>query len=250
MSSLRVYRAASRAVTLELLRAPEFIAPTLALPVAFYVLFASMVPGADAARIDMLARFGVFATMGPALFSFGAGVATERERGWLELLRISPAPAGAHLFSRVVATWLMTAASLALMYIAAFTVSGVRLPINVWAGLTVVHLLSALPFVFIGLSLGFMLSSRGAIAAANLALFGLAVVGGLWFPVRMLPSWLAQLAQLTPSYHLSEAARLLVSGSSTGLHDGLHEGLLHGAAACALTLVCAGVALLAWRRQS
>ncbi len=79
---------------LQAVRSPEFVLPTLALPVAFYLLFGVVLsPGGGDRAAYLLATYGIFAVMGPAIFGFGAGVANERERGWLNIRRVSPAPA-------------------------------------------------------------------------------------------------------------------------------------------------------------
>ena len=83
-------------------RMPQFIVPTILLPPAFYALFAL---GMGSSNVEIatrtLATFGVFAVMGPALFGFGANVAGERESGQLELKRLSPMPAGAHIAAKL-----------------------------------------------------------------------------------------------------------------------------------------------------
>ena len=75
-------------------RAPEFLLPTLIMPIAFYTLFAVVLPGGSEQAAYLLATFGVFTVMGPAIFGFGVAVAAEREKGWLDLKRVAPAPAG------------------------------------------------------------------------------------------------------------------------------------------------------------
>jgi len=57
------------------LRAPEFLLPTLLMPVAFFSLFAIVLPGSSDNTGYLLATFGVFAVMGPAVFGFGVAVA-------------------------------------------------------------------------------------------------------------------------------------------------------------------------------
>lgn len=241
--NLQSYRASTRAALLQLVRSPEFIVPTLALPVSFFVLFGNLMPSGDGPRLQMLARFGVFATMGPALFAFGAGVAQERERSWWRLMQVSPAPAAVHLVSKAIATWVMVAGSIALIYLAAVFWVGLTLPMKTWALLTLVHLVSATPFVLIGLTLGFVLRANAAIAAANLVMFALAVLGGLWFPLTYFPSELQTVALALPSYHLGEIARVTVGlGQESQLW-------WHALAALGLTALAAGAAHLAWHRQ-
>ncbi len=39
-------------------------------------------------------------------------------------------------------------------------------------------------------------------ALANIVTIGLAVLGGLWFPINTFPNWLQHVAHVLPSYHL------------------------------------------------
>ena len=237
------YAAEIVAECLKLLRAPEFIFPTLVLPVAFYTMFAVILPGSDQNAPYLLATFGVFAVMGPALFGFGAGVAQERERGWLKLKRAVPAPAPAYIVAKTVATLIMAAAGLVLVYVAAGFLAGVTLERATWALLLGVHILAALPFVFAGLTLGFLLGANGAVAAANLLFLALAVLGGLWIPIVVFPDLMQQIAWATPSFHLAEIA-LSAAGQAGERPVGLHLAII-----AAMTAGLALTAALTWLRQ-
>jgi len=224
-------------------RMPDFVIPTLALPVMFYTLFAVVLPGSNTQAPYLLSTFGVFAVMAPALFGFGAGVAQERERGWLRLKRAAPAPAGALIVAKTTATVIMAGLSLLMIYAVAAFAAGVSLSPMTWLGLLSVHVLSVLPFVFLGLTLGFVFGANAAIAVANIAFLAFAVLGGLWLPITLFPPIMAQIAQGLPSYHLAEIA-LGVSGADGARDIGLHLGVI--------TLMSAGLALLAglaWMRQ-
>jgi len=227
----------------KLLRAPEFIAPTLILPVVFYTLFAVVIPGPSQNAPYLLATFGVFAVMGPALFGFGAGVAAERERGWLKLQRATPAPAFGYITAKTTATVLIAMVSLALVYTVAGFAAGVELERAVWARLLVVHVLASLPFVFAGLTLGFLLGANAAVAAANLIFLALAVLGGLWIPIMVFPDVMQSIAWALPSFHIAEIA-LAASGAA-----GERPVLLHIAVVSAMTGLLALTAAFAWLRQ-
>jgi len=89
---------------LKSVRAPEFLFPTLLMPTGFYALFAVILnPGGNNA-LYLLATYGVFAVMGPAIFGFGVGVANERDRGWLQLKRVVPAPPYYYVGAKLVMT--------------------------------------------------------------------------------------------------------------------------------------------------
>ena len=66
------------------LRTPSFALPTLLFPAMFYLLFGVVLNrGNPAAAVYLMARYGVFGVMAPALFGFGVGLVLDRERGLL-----------------------------------------------------------------------------------------------------------------------------------------------------------------------
>lgn len=223
-------------------RLPQFTVPTIVTPAAFYALFAiGMGSGKPDAAAYSLATFGVFSAIGPALFGFGTGVAVERETGQLELKRVSPMPAGAHLAGKLVASLAFTAAALLLIYPLSL-IAGARLGWGQWAMLAAVHLGSVIPFALLGLGLGYRLGSKGAVAAANALFLGFAVIGGLWMPIAVLPEVLQSLAWGTPSFHLGELA-LRAAGTPRAT-----PALAHLAVLGALALAFGVFAWTGWRR--
>ena len=57
--------------------------------------------------------------MGPGIFGFGVGLAMERDQGLLKLKRAQPAPAGAHLFAKMVMSMVFAALAAGSVAIAA-----------------------------------------------------------------------------------------------------------------------------------
>lgn len=243
MSRSNPYLAELHAEILKLVRMPEFMIPTLLLPVMFYTMFAVLIPGSNEQAPYLLATFGVFAVMGPALFGFGAGVAQERERGWLTLKRAVPAPSASVIIAKTLATLLMASISLAAMYAVANFAAGVRFTPGIWMSLLAVHILSALPFVLLGLSLGFLFGANAAVAMANIVFMSMAILGGLWVPITVFPDVMTQIAQFLPSYHLAEIA-LTISGAPGDRLLAPHLG------AVGLMTGALGVgAIIAWANQ-
>lgn len=235
-----VYLREAGAEVIKSARLPQFIIPTMVLPPAFYALFALGMGNGD---IEMathtLATFGVFAVMGPALFGFGASVASERESGQLELKRLSPMPAGAHITAKLIATIVFSAFAFSIIYGLA-VIAGVRLSPAQWATLASIHALAVLPFALIGLGFGYRLGQKGAVAIANIAFLGMAVMGGLWMPVAVLPEVIQTVAWALPSYHLGELA-LMAVGQSDSANLWLHAG--------PLALITLAAAIFAWTGQ-
>jgi ABC-2 type transport system permease protein len=221
-------------------RLPQFVVPTIALPPAFYALFAlAMNGGSEEMATRLLATYGVFAVMGPALFGFGANVAAERESGELELKRLSPMPAGAHIAAKLFATVVFSVIAFALIYGLAI-LAGVRLTQVHWALLAAVHVGAVVPFSLIGLVIGYRFGQKAAIAIANVAFLGLAVLGGLWMPVTFLPQAIQAVAWVLPSWHLGEIA-LMVVGMADASNLWLHAG--------PLGLITVAACVMAWTSQ-
>jgi len=243
MTLLDQYLRETGAEILKAWRAPEFVLPTLALPVAFYAFFGIAMSGGGSQARYLLATYGVFAVMGPAIFGFGAGVATERERGWLELKRAAPGSGTLFILSKLTTTLIFSALALLLIYLCASFGGNVALPTTDWFRLLAIHLMSALPFVLIGLVLGFTFGANGAIAFSNLVFLALAALGGLWIPVFVLPDFMQAIAKLLPSYHLGEIA--LWAAHAPGDRAVGHHFLL----IAVTSAVLAALAFWRWQRQ-
>jgi len=243
MSGLKTLRLEVGAEILKAMRAPEFILPTLLFPVAFYLLFGIVLAGDSNNASYLLATYGVFAVMGPAIFGFGVAVATERTMGWLSLKRAAPAPPFAYIFAKIITTVLFASLAVALIYIVAGFAGGVELRRGVWALLLLTHILACIPFILIGLLIGFVFKANGAVAFANLAFMGLAVLGGLWIPVTVFPDLMQVIAKWLPSYHLGEIA-LKVSGAQGERSLGPHLAVVAN-----MTIFLTAAVFFFWRRQ-
>jgi ABC-2 type transport system permease protein len=223
---------------LRVLRTPSFAIPSLAFPVVFYVLFALVLPGQWGGfqkATYLLATYGVFGVIGPALFGFGVGLAIEREKGWLELKRVSPMPIFVYFTAKIAMSLAFGMAIVCLLTIAAVGFGGVRMDPLVWLRLLATLLLGTLPFCALGLWIGTLVKGEAAVAVVNLIYLPMAVLSGLWMPLFAFPVLLQKLAVVWPSWHLAQMA-LGVVGQVQGVHYGLHALVLLATTAIFLTL--------------
>ena len=224
-------------------RLPQFLLPSVLTPAAFYALFTlALAKPSPVAAAASLAGYGVFASIGHALFGFGAGVAMEREQGLIELKRVSPMPPGAYVAAKLAAAVAVTAIAIALIYALSLT-AGVRLSPARWALLICLHLLSTIPYALIGFGIGMRMGGKGAVAMANALFLGSAVIGGLWIPSSILPFWMQAIGQIVPAYHLGQIARAIVGASMMG------NLAVHIAAVAAMIVLAALWAWTGWRRS-
>lgn len=222
-SVVRSYVLEAKYEFLKLWRTPSFVLPTLIFPPFFYVLFGVLLAGGrggDTARY-MLATYGVFGIMGPALFGFGVSVAIERERGFLTFKRALPMPPGALLAAKTAMAMLFAAIISIVLAVIAMTLAKVSLAPSQWLLLFVVNVLGVLPFCALGLWIGSLVGGQAAPAVINLIYLPMAFLSGLWLPLSILPSYIGVLAPVWPSYHLAQIALKVVdrdAGSPLALH--------------------------------
>lgn len=221
--TLRSYWLEARYEFVRLLRTPMFAVPTIAFPALFYLLFGVVMGsrGDGQAAQYLLATYGVFGVMGAALFGFGVSIAIEREQGLLALKRALPMPTGAYLLAKMAMALLFATLVSLLLVLLAATLGGVALQPWQWALLPAVHVAGALPFCAIGLYLGTRLNASGAPVVVNLLYLPMALLSGLWLPLRMLPDVFTTLAPAWPAYHHAQLALKVVgmdAGGSIALH--------------------------------
>jgi ABC-2 type transport system permease protein len=228
-SSLRSYMLEAKYECLRLLRTPSFAVPSLLFPCLFYVLFGVLLnkSNGDAARY-LLATYGVFGVMGVGLFAFGVTVAIEREQGLLIYKRALPMPPGAYLFAKMAMAVLFAVMISLLLAMFAATLGGVELRVSQWLLLCIVNVVGVLPFAALGLYIGTLIGGQGAPAVVNILYLPMAFLSGLWLPLKLLPTWLANLAPVWPSYHHAQIALKVIdmdAGGSLVLHLGVLAGV-------------------------
>lgn len=203
MISLSLYYKEARYDLLSIVRTPAFVLPALAFPLMFYLFFGVFFRGGGGADY-LLVTYSCFGIMGPAMFNFAAGIASDRAHGWLTLKQLSPMPFSAYLLGKLSTSLVFSAVILLLLFSAALLLGGVRLAPTQWLLLALVMLLGTLPFSLLGLLLGLSLSDKAAPGVVNLIYLPMAFLSGLWLPLFLFPGWLQQLAWIWPSFHLSQ----------------------------------------------
>jgi ABC-2 type transport system permease protein len=244
MHTLLVYVREARAQIVSTWRTPQFLIPSVALPLLFYgVMGLGLSKGREEIAHMMLANYVIFAAIAPAMFGFGAAVAAEREAKLIELKQIAPLPAGGYLAGRLAAALALVASAIGLLGVLAYFGGVVMVPWR-WAATLGLGLASAVPFALIGLNIGLRLGSQGATAVANLLFLGFCLFGGLWMPLSLMPGWVAKIAEVTPSYHLGQLSMML-SGMAPMADVQRHVSVL-----AAISLAAMIGAWAAWRRQT
>jgi ABC-2 type transport system permease protein len=194
-----------RMEVLRTLRAPAFLGYTIGFPAVFYLLFTTVFDrGDDSGATYGMVSMALYGAIVAALPGFGARIALERTRGWTRQLALSPMRPVTYLGVKFMsATMLVLPAVVAILLLGRF-VNHVHLPVTTWLGLAGALWLASLPFIGLGIVIGYTFRDELAQAASMVSLFVLSIIGGLWMPVRIFPHWLARIADVTPTYRAGQ----------------------------------------------
>ncbi|VAW48273.1 hypothetical protein MNBD_GAMMA03-1264 [hydrothermal vent metagenome] len=201
---LHIYFLESKNQILIMMRTLGFSIPTLLFPVMFYTFFGIIFTMSANMPTYLMVTYAVFGIMGPALFAFGVGIATERGQGWFDIKEVSPMPASAYIVSRIVLTLIFSLIVVMLLYFMGAVFANVELFRSQWLLIAIILMLGSLPFCAIGMTLGLYLKSSSAPAVINLIYLPMGFLSGLWIPINLFPSYMQYFAQVLPSYHLAQ----------------------------------------------
>jgi ABC-2 type transport system permease protein len=208
-----------RAELLRYLRSPVFSVFTLALPVVFYLFFGisnsrhtiAGVPGGA----YLLASFATYGVANVMLSTFGMGVALDRGRRMDALMRATPLRPAVFMASRVVVAVVFGLLALAAVSVFAVVTGGVRMEARTWAAFVGWLLVGSLPFLALGLAIGYLVSANSAPAVVNLVALPLYFASGIFTPVSQLPHFIGQVAPYLPTYRLGQLAWGAIGATGT-----------------------------------
>jgi ABC-2 type transport system permease protein len=189
-----------------------FVIFSVITPLLLYVVFTRMFGtapddgnGLNWAAITMVSMAG-YGSLGAAM-SGGAQLAVERRSGWFRQLSITVLPSRSFLWARAAVIMLIVLPALILVFLAGFVVGGVRAPLLQWLAALALMWLALVPLAILGIAIGVWVRAEVVQGLTTLALLGMSLLGGLWFPVQIMPAAMQAIARVLPSYWLAELGR-------------------------------------------
>jgi len=240
--------AITKRIMIELLRMRRSLIFWLVFPTLMLLLFGLIYAGGKSPgkSFDFTAP-GIL--IGAALFFSCLGgpvalIVAERERHTLRRLLLSPLRPSSYFLGIVLAHFVIALGQTVIVYGIAFFFGG-RFHGSVALGLLVICL-SVFSFVGMGFFFGARFTKRTEDVNGPVAAFGvpLLVLGGTFFPVSILPSYLLTAAHLNPIFHMNQALRAV---SAEGL--GLVEIQTHGLSLVAFTILSLVLGIRSYKRM-
>ena len=145
------------------------------------------------------------------------GVSTAREQGVLKRVRGTPLPMSVFLGSWLASAVLTGVLSVIAMFAVAIPVFGVRVYPVLLPAAIVTLLLGGVAISAVGLAVAsFVKRADSAPIVANLTLFPLLFVSGVFYPIESEPEWLQRIARFFPLSHFVQAFDACFSPFTTG----------------------------------
>lgn len=192
----------TRFLFLETVRVPIAVIGTMlfpALSLLFFVVPQDSVSSDPAVATAAAGQLSLFAVVSVCLFQFGVGVSEDRSTPWDPYVRTLPAGAAPRMAGRMlngILFGLLGVLPVAVLA-ALLTQASVTLPRLLLGALALA--VAAVPFLGIGLAMGYSLPVKASVPVAQVVLFPMAFGGGLFLPPETFPDWLDRVSQVLPT---------------------------------------------------
>ena len=166
---------------------------TVGIPTAFFLLFSSVYDIGGTAEQQrefvkqIMFNMAAMSVVGVGLFTCPFMMLEDKTNQWIQIIRRSPVGLFRYYvvkFLRMIAYYLM---GIIACFVVGAYVKDVTMPVKEWVITSATIVLGSLMFLILGMAISLINSEQAISAVSNLLYFGLAIVGGLWVPVKLFP---------------------------------------------------------------
>ncbi len=205
-----------QAEVLRMLRNPYYLFWSLLMPIVFYFIFTKVVnydvPDKDEWNAHYLMSMTTFSVMGSSIMTMGIRLVEERSQGWTTFIRVTPLSDLVYYSAKMVGQTMVHIFSVVVIFIAGVLINGVNLSVWEWFASAGWILLASLPFLAIGTLIGTMKRVDTAIGISNVMYMALAISGGMWMPIDVLPNIIQKIGAWLPAFHFGNGAWQIIRG--------------------------------------
>jgi ABC-2 type transport system permease protein len=199
-----------------LLRSRGYLILTLAFPVLLYLAV-----GRQHGTADGVGKAGYYMVAMAAWGSFTGALAgnavrisQDRKDGWNQQLRLTPLPAWSYVTAKIIASTVTVVPAIVLVLALGRVYGGVHLVGWKWPVIAAVVWLGAISFAALAVAIGYRFMPDRAQPMTTILYFGMALLGGLWFP---LSGFLATLGKVLPTYQIVRFASDIINSNTVSL---------------------------------
>lgn len=189
-----------------LVRSPVALFFTLAFPLGFYLLFASLLP--DEAIQGLTANILLFSVVTGSYTALAINTVEDREDGVLKRLRGTPLAPWRYLVSQTLVSVVLAAVAAVMLVVLGIAAFGLELEPRLLPAAALIVLLGTATLCLLGLATTVIIPGvEAASGVTNAVVFPLLFASGIFFPLEQMPGWLTRVAALFPLLPLGRALR-------------------------------------------
>lgn len=239
-------------------RLPEYFIGVVVLPILLFAMFGlpaagNRLPDGTTVTAMLFVSFSCYGVVSQALFSFGAELATERQKGWLRRLRATPMPMWLYFTGKLALNVVFILAIVIGMAALAVTAGSAELDPAALLATMGVLVLGTVAFSPMGAAIAYWVRPKAATTIVNLVFLPLAFLSGFFFSLSALPQVLQDIAPFLPTYHFGQLAWAAMSPSEIDrLAFGLPQATdltVSAAVVIGWFVLCSLLAAVGYRRE-
>ena len=215
---MSAFRMQCKVEIIRILRNPYFVFWSLLMPIVFYIIFTKVfntnIQNQQEWHAHYLMSMTTFSVMGSAIMTLGIRLVEERTKGWSLFMRITPLSDSAYFAAKMIGQTVIHLFSIAIIFIAGALINGVSLTAIEWLMSGLWILLGSLPFLALGTLVGTMKRVDTASGVSNVIYMILAISGGMWMPMEIMPAFIQKIGVWLPSYNFGNGAWEIIRGNS------------------------------------
>lgn len=184
---------------------------SILLPVIFFLVFSALMqtPNPDELSFyirDYMLSMTTFSLVSFAILTFPVEMINDKNNGWSRALFRTPLNPMIYYLCKVIKIMIMYMIAILIVFLVGHYFKDVNMSAKEWVISYIGLLFGGLIFLTFGLLLAQFKDAQKASTLGNILYLGLAMLGGLWFPVITFPEWLQPIAKLTPTYNFKNIA--------------------------------------------
>ncbi|KOP83419.1 ABC transporter permease [Cytobacillus solani] len=215
---MSAFRMQCKVEIIRILRNPYFVFWSLLMPIVFYIIFTKVfntnIQDKQEWQAHYLMSMTAFSVMGSAIMTLGIRLVEERTKGWSLFMRITPLSDHAYFAAKMIGQTVIHLFSIVIIFIAGALINGVTLTAFEWLMSGIWILLGSLPFLALGTLVGTMKRVDTASGISNVIYMILAISGGMWMPMDVMPAFIQKIGIWLPSYNFGNGAWEIIRGNT------------------------------------
>nr|WP_239681968.1 ABC transporter permease [Streptococcus constellatus] len=160
---------------------------------------------------DYLLSMTAFNMMSTAFFSFPSTLHTDKISNWQKTIVHSPVSVVEYYISKFLAMMIDYLPAITVVFSVGHIVRHVNVPMMDWFVSVGILMMGSAAFVVLGLLLALIPNTQFVSVIGNIVYMTLAILGGLWFPLTMFPSWMQAIGKTLPTYQLMNLISVYLS---------------------------------------